>query len=411
MRVETFLKRWIMIGVLSVIPVLLYGQIPEAVLQFGDYRVQPEEKGRLSLRIDNLSFFHDNEFTGPVMKGYTLPGLWLQPKLRYQPLENVRLELGLHALTYHGASKYPNYAYRDIAEWKGERFQKGLHVLPYFRAQLQMKRLNVVLGNLYGGSYHQLIEPLYTPELNLTADPEMGAQVLLDLPRFHLDAWVNWESFIFRQDVHKEAFTVGVASKIRYNAEESNVHLYTPVQILFQHRGGELDTITHRSISTLANAAVGFGLTWNADRRILKRVSVEADAMGYRQVSGSLCPADQGYGFYAQAGVGLGRYVNAKAGYFRGEDFMSLFGVPYFGTMSTRYSGATLDTMSTLYLSADYSREFMKMFAIGAQFSLYYSSPGILTFPGGATRPKQNTVNYSFGVYFRANMDFLLRWL
>ena len=74
-------------------------------------------------------------------------------------------------------------------------------------------------------------------------------------------------------------------------------------------------------------------------------------------------------------------------------------------------SGATLDTMSTLYLSADYSREFMKMFAIGAQFSLYYSSPGILTFPGGATRPKQNTVNYSFGVYFRANMDFLLRWL
>ena len=397
------------IGVLAAMPVLLYGQIPEKMFRLGDYRLRSEATGRLSLAVDNLSFFHDNEFTGPVMKGYTLPGLWLQPKLKYQLLRNVRLEAGLHALTYHGATKYPNYAYRDIAEWKGEHFQKGVHVLPYFRAQVGIKRMNIVLGNLYGGSCHRLVTPLYASELNLTADPEMGVQFLFDLPRFHLDAWLNWESFIFKQDVHKEAFTGGISTRVRYNAETAAVHLYTPVQLLFQHRGGELDTIAHQSINTLANAAAGIGLTWNAGRRVLKRVNVEADALAYRQLSGSLCPVDYGFAFHAQAGAEFGECFGAQAGYFRGKDFMSLLGLSYFGTVSTRYPGATLDTMNTLYLSANYSREFSRMFAIGAQCSLYYVAPGVLTFPGGATRERQHTLNYSFGLYLRANLDFLLK--
>ena len=392
-------------------PVRLCGQLTEKMYQVGDYRLQPEDAGRLSLAIDNLSFFHDNEFKGPSTKGYTLPGLWLQSKLKYQPLENVRLELGLHSLVYHGVSKYPNYAYRDIATWKGEHFQRGLHVLPYFRAQVQLKSLSIILGNLYGGSRYQMIEPLYSPELNLTADPEMGAQIIYDVPRFLFDIWINWESFIFRQDVHREVFTVGISSKIKYNTEDSDLHFYTPVQLLFQHRGGELDIITYNSISTQLNAAAGLGLTWNANNRLLKRLNVEADVMGYSQQSGTLSPINHGYAFYAQTEALWGKHASTRVGYFWGDDFVSLFGNPYFGTISTRYAGATLDTMRTIFFSADYSYEFGHMFAVGGQVNLYYASPGELTFPDGGTRGKEQTFNCSFGVYFRANMDFLLKRL
>ena len=44
-----------------------------------DYRINPGHVGSLFVEVDNMSFFKDNEFAGEVMKGYSLPGLWLQP--------------------------------------------------------------------------------------------------------------------------------------------------------------------------------------------------------------------------------------------------------------------------------------------------------------------------------------------
>lgn len=403
-------KRLIICGIALclLMPATLRAQFEDRLYRT-DYRLDSARTNELRVEVENLSFFQDNEYTGSIMKGYTLPGLWLQPRLTYQPLKNIRLELGIHTLIYHGSYKYPNYAYRDIAVWKGTQYQRGTHILPYFRAQVQLKRLNLVFGNLYRGSNHRLIEPLYSPELNLTADPEAGFQLLYDAPRFHLDAWINWESFIFRQDVHREAFTVGVSSEVKYNAPDAPVHLYTPIQVTIQHRGGEIDTIRTDAVSTLMNAGVGIGAKWHIRRPVLKQVFAEADIMGYYQQNGDIWPLEHGYGAHALAGVRLGENLQAKAGYFYGKDFISLFGLPYFGTASTTHPGAVFDHMHTAYFSADYSREFKKMFAVGAQFSLYYSLPGTLTYTDGSRTEEDGVANYSFGVYFRANLSFLIK--
>ena len=60
----------------------LYAQIPDRVFKT-DFQIDPEKKGELSVEFDNLSFFKDDEYTGSFMKGYTLPGLWLQAKAVY----------------------------------------------------------------------------------------------------------------------------------------------------------------------------------------------------------------------------------------------------------------------------------------------------------------------------------------
>lgn len=205
-------------------------------------------------------------------------------------MKNIKLELGVHALIYSGAYKFPNYAYHDIAIWKGNQYQRGTHILPYFRAQLALSRVNLVLGNLYGGENHRLIEPLYNPELNLTADPETGFQVLCDLKRWHFDAWINWQSFIFEADTHQEAFTVGLSSLVKFNRPESRFHYYLPVQMTIQHRGGEQIVDNDRPVQTLANGSVGAGIVWNVNRKVLKRINVEADMLGYYQESGKLWP-------------------------------------------------------------------------------------------------------------------------
>ena len=107
-------------------------QVEEKVYRT-DYAIDTARVRTLWVELDNLSFFKDNEYTSEFMRGYTLPGLWLQPKAVYYPLKNLKVELGLHALIYSGANKYPSMAYRDIAYWKGNQYQKGAHLLPYFQ--------------------------------------------------------------------------------------------------------------------------------------------------------------------------------------------------------------------------------------------------------------------------------------
>ena len=93
-----------------------------------------------------------------------------------------------------------------------------------------MKSVDLILGNIYGGSNHGLIAPLYNPELNLTADPETGFQVLAGAPWIDLDAWIDWQSFIFRDDTHQEAFTVGLSTRFKLNAPSSTFHCYVLIR-------------------------------------------------------------------------------------------------------------------------------------------------------------------------------------
>lgn len=385
----------------------LRAQLIERICQT-DYEINPDKAGELFIEVDNISFIKDNEFTGPIMKGYTLPGFWLQPKGIFFPLKNIKLELGLHALVYSGAYKYPNYGYQDIAKWKGNQFQRGSHILPYFRAQLKLSNLNLVWGNLYGGSNHNLIAPLYNPELNLTADPETGFQLLYDIRPLHIDAWINWQSFIFRQDTHQEAFTVGLSSQIKFNSPTARTHFYMPVQMTIQHRGGEIDTLFTNSVQTLMNGSIGAGVTWNLNRKYLKQINLEADALGYYQQKGELWPLDKGHAFYAKARANITDDFRIEGGYFFGKDFISLFGIPYFGTVSTSKKDMTFDGMQTWHASVEYSRKIKQYYAMGVKADLYYSHSGKSKHSIEETIDATNSTNFSIGIYLRVNPSFLV---
>lgn len=93
----------------------LNAQISENVFKT-DERIDSLKKGDLYVEIDNISFFKDDEYTGSFLKGYTLPGFWLQAKGVYYPLDILKLEAGIHFLRFWGADHYPNMAYMDIAE-------------------------------------------------------------------------------------------------------------------------------------------------------------------------------------------------------------------------------------------------------------------------------------------------------
>lgn len=385
----------------------LHAQLADRVYKT-DYQIGVDRKGELRVEVDNISFFRDNEYSTRSMDGYTLPGFWVQPKAVYYPLDNIKLELGVHMLRYWGADKYPNMAYQDIAYWKG-RHQDGLHILPFFRAQAALSdHVNIVLGHLYGGANHNLIAPLYCPELNMTADPEAGLQVLYHSKRFDLDAWVNWESFIFRNDVHQEAFIVGLSSRLKLNDEQSPLHFYLPLQAVIQHRGGEIDTINTSSVQTLMNGALGVGATWTIDHPLIKRANVELDGLGYYQQAGTLWPYDSGAAFHAQASVDLHDF-RVKGGYFVGHKFISLLGYPMYGCVSTKEQGLTFPTMKTGYIGVEYSHTFAPGYALGIDVDLYCQGKCTAVDAAGQRSRTSMATSFAAGIYLRIHPSFLIK--
>ena len=55
-----------------------------------DTTFSANEVRELKLRFRNLNFFRNNEYKGNLVKGYTLPGLWILPTVSYQPLRNLQ---------------------------------------------------------------------------------------------------------------------------------------------------------------------------------------------------------------------------------------------------------------------------------------------------------------------------------
>jgi len=382
-------------------------QISEKVYR-SDIKIDSSHVKKLFVEVDHISFFKNNEFNGDIIKGYTLPGFWAQPKAVYYPLSTIKLEAGLHLLRFWGADKYPNYAYLDIANWKANRYQKGFHLLPFFRVQAALSQnITLLLGDIYGASNHNLIEPLYNPELNLLADPEVGLQLLYQSKRFDGDIWVNWESFIFDKDTHQEAFTFGISSRIKYNHPESKLHFYTPIQILAQHRGGELDTIQHNSVQTLMNASVGLGALWNINHSKIKNLKGEIHWLGYYQQAGKLWPFEKGTGFYALASTDVTDF-RIKASYWRCDNFISMLGSPFYGAVSASEEGGTFKNPQMVTLGLKYTKEFGKGFALGADMDIYQHLSTDMKTPQGIGKLKGKT-SFSIGVYFRVNPSFLIK--
>ena len=358
-----------------------------------DYNINPDDEGELAIEIDNASFFKDNEYDGATVTGYTLPGLWIQPKATYQPLKNLHLELGFHSLIYAGKVKYPNSAYQDLAFWKGQDYTSGTHILPYFRANLQMGKVHVVLGDIYGGQNHHLIEPLYSRELNLTSDPEMGLQFIVDLNHWHFDTWVNWQSFIFKSDTHQEAFTYGGNSELKFGKWT------LPVQVILQHRGGEIQKEdAHVGVQTIINGAGGIRYEQPINTSWLTKVTVETEGTLYVQQSGKLFDYDNGWGLYARSLLDFKPGIRLDLGYFHSDKYIPVFGDGHYSSVNTKDKSILLGTTNTLAAGLEWSRSFAKNYAFGFRAEAYYTDTN-----------QKNAFDFNFGVFLKANPRFLIK--
>ena len=371
------------------------------------YRLDTADLRALKVELESISFFRDNEFSSRLADGYSLPGLWVQPKLTYMPLRQIKLELGLQALIFSGANRYPNYVYHDIALWKGNQYTSGAHLLPWFRAQADFRRFSIVLGDIYGGQNHGLIEPLFNPETNLTQDPEMGLQFLWDRPHLHADIWLNWQSYIFREDTHQEAFTVGTTWRIMpgksngqwsmVNGQCPSVNVYLPIQLVAHHRGGE-QNVLNREVQTIWNASAGVGLRWNVGRRVLKSLTGELDGLFSYQQTGQLWPFKNGAAGYASVRLGLWKFLDTGVSFFTApRHFVSLYGNHFYSTLSVK-DGLDYGKLQTVAAHVRFHHTFARGYTLGADAEAFQT-----------WQSHKSEFSFSFGIYLRVNPSFLIK--
>jgi hypothetical protein len=381
----------------------LFAQIPVRESLFTDiYTIDPEKEKELDLCIDNISFLNNLETGGDVQKGYTLPGFRMNPRLTYYPASMIKLEAGVSLLKYWGADKYPNYAYRDIPEWKASGYQLGFHLLPFFRAQIQpVPQLNIVLGHIYGGSNHGLIEPLYNPELNLSADPEMGAQIIYNSRVAHFDAWVNWETFTFKSEANNEVTTIGASTCFHITNPQSAFYLGIPVQAVITHHGGEIDSISNEVVS-LANGAAGLQLGFHFENPVFKYIGLSLMGAGYRNFySDKPLLFDQGWAAYSNLDIRIWDF-NLKMNLWRSGNFINLFGSPIFGNVSTSKENWNFPRIMVLNPGIRYEREFGNGFHLGADFELFFA-PEFTEYEGVIPVKTAKYFGCSTGLFLRIN--------
>lgn len=382
----------------------------DSLLFENSHRIDSASCGELRLNFDALCFFRDNEYKGCLSKGYTLPGYRLQPTVSYQPLKNLRVEVGVSMLHYWGANKYPNLNYSDISTWKGDQTQTGFHLLPFFNVQLAVSRnFNLILGNIYGGANHRLIEPLYNQENALSADPEMGVQMQWQTKPLDFDVWVNWESFIFDKDTHQEAFTFGLSTRFKANRPERRTHVYFPLQVVMQHRGGEINPdAEQRQVKTWMNAAAGVGVTIHTDNSILTRLNAEADVAYYRQMTGALLPFDNGKGLYLKAEADIWRFC-LRGAYWDSSKFISIFGNPLYGSVGIHNRDFQMQRNRTVCAQLSYAQELAKGFSWGVQADVFNTLPTDNFVVGDKVYNNNNKVSLAAGIYLRVKPSFLLK--
>ncbi len=387
-------------------------QVDSLVFNTENSSIAADEKNELRFNLQALAFFKDNEFNSKdVVKGYTLPGMWIAPSVSYQPLSNLKVEVGAHMLHYWGADRYPTANTGDLTRNDNDKTTKAFHCVPLFRANLQLSdKVNIVLGSIYGKVFHQLTEPLYNSEKCLTTDPETGVQLIWNNHWLHFDTWVDWQKFIYKKDNKQEEFTYGLSARFLANHKPQTARVYFPLQVLMHHIGGEINTeAQERSIKTWLNAAAGVGINIPLNTRISTSINGEVTAHYYSQQKGTALPYKNGTGIYAKVQAKVWNFC-ATASYWHSNKFISIYGSPLFNAIGNTDEANLLSKPRMLTLQAEYTQNIGQGFSWGVNIAYDIHNQKSIYHPATTTWDKgKATSDLAAGIYLRLNPSFLIK--
>ena len=298
------------------------------------------QSGDLSLRIKNINFVKNNEYSNNISssrfvlvsglpgfvdkslwnEGYTLVGFIFQPELVYSPSSKVNIRAGIHLLKYSGLKKFSQ-------------------VKPVISATLSLiEHTSLTVGSLSGSDSHQLFDPHFNSERLYTDYSEDGFQVTTSSDHIFNDNWLSWENFIVKGDSTREIFTVGESFKYSSSPVAGFLHFEVPVQFQFKHFGGQISNYPEH-VETYFNFTTGLRVNIDLADKRYGQTGIE-----YLQFINSEFPRKPVSGITHGYGSWIRFHYTYKAIYFglyywKSHNFFAPNGNPIYGSV--------IDTRST----------------------------------------------------------------
>ncbi|HCT30453.1 MAG TPA: hypothetical protein DIW31_06910, partial [Bacteroidales bacterium] len=194
------------------------------------------DSGKFSINPYASAFFDDREYISNIKKGYTYPGFYVQPQVKYKPNLKTSFSAGFHTLYFAG---------NDTVE----------RIVPVLSLEVKLlDGVELVLGTIHSQQLHFLPEPLMKPERLFTSQPETGIQFLTNKDRFRGDSWTNWERYIKNGSPFQEVFTMGFAAIFKPNTFIKPNGLTMSLFGVGVHNGGQIDS-SYLDVTTMINLA------------------------------------------------------------------------------------------------------------------------------------------------------------
>lgn len=337
--------------------------------------IKPSDSEKLSLNLYTLSYLHNTEYFTNIPLSGTLFGYQIIPELRYQPTSRFVIRAGVYVQKEFGREKYTS-------------------LLPTFSVKYQAKNSSYLLGNLEGNINHGFIEPIYDYKLLINERLENGFQFLVNTKPYVHDFYINWRKAIHLGDPFKEEFDIGYSAHFNV-IEKPGFQLKVPLQLLYSHKGGQIDS-TDEPLTSLVNSAMGLALNFDFGKEnFLQRIAFDNYYVNYRDISGvKRQPYNKGNGYLSHLLFGF-KYFDIDMRYWDSHGFINPRGNTLFGSISEKYIGLTEKHRQLLLLSFIYNTPIFK----GAQFNFRISPYRDFI---------EKKTEYSFEMYFSYQLGIFL---
>ncbi len=306
-----------------------FSQLPNRVF-YDRESINSADSNRWQLSLRSLGFTKNNEYFNPMIDGYSLFGIQLNPNVTYTLSENFRLDAGIFIRQDFGAPGFQE-------------------IIPTFTFRTNYKNVEILFGALDGSLNHGLIEPLFDFERVLLDRVEQGVQFRFNNNRIDLDMWMDWEKMIYRGDPEQEEVYGGI--RLNYGLSETDYSRWKiPFQFILFHRGGSIDS-NPNPIKTAMNLAIGLEWT-NGKNEFPGKWELSGYYLYYRDwnFNGTLLYKD-GNAYYLNVMRHLRHGLKIMVSAWRGNEFITLLGGKIYPSVSSNFkSPYTVDPQRTLLI-------------------------------------------------------------
>ncbi len=301
--------------------------------------IDPDDSQKLTFNFYNLNYLNNTEWFGNIPLSGTLFGYQIIPELEYQVSPKLIIKGGIYLQKEFGRKEYTTIA-------------------PTFSVKYRAKHSTYIIGNLEGNINHGFIEPIYDYKLIINERLENGFQFKVDTKPYTHDLYINWRRAIHLGDNFKEEFDIGYSARLNV-LNNKKFDLSVPIQMLYSHKGGQIDSL-HTPLQSLVNFATGASVTYNFDRKLFKKIVFENYYVNYKDISGEKKQAfNEGNGFLSHLLFGF-KNVGIDLRYWNGSGYIGPRGMALFQSVSEKYPGLVEKHRELIIASFIFDKEIFK---------------------------------------------------